>query len=133
MKKGIYFLLVLATLCWYSCGTPNTEAQEGEATTTVQENNNSTETSNGDNTTPPASTTEGGASKITDAIVGKVCDCKKEAKKEDGRIDVERVRSCMGAASSTEYVANLLGASATDKERTDAQNELQKRTKNCAE
>ncbi|MGH1335083.1 MAG: hypothetical protein ACRBFS_03070 [Aureispira sp.] len=127
MKKGIYFLLVLVTLCWYSCGTPNTEAQEGETTTTVQKDDNSTETP----TTPAPEA--GGASKITDAIVSQVCDCKKEAKKEDGTTDVERIRSCMGAASSTEYVANLLGASASDKERTDAQNELMKRTANCPE
>lgn len=127
MKKGIYFLLVLVTCCWYSCGTPSQEAQGGD-TTTVQEGNNSTETVKKEgNTTEP----QGGASKITDAIVNKVCDCKRESKNEDGTTDVERIRSCMGASSSGEYVANLLGTSATKKEIADAQKELLARTANC--
>ena len=130
MKKGIYFLLVLVTWCWYSCGAPESETQEGETTSTVQEENRS-ETTTDEGTT--STTKEGGASKITDAIVKQVCDCKKEAKQEDGTVDVERVRACMGAASSTEYVANLLGPDATDKERSDAQNELLERTENCPE
>lgn len=127
MKKGIYFLLVLVTLCYYSCSTPSGEAQEGE-TTTVQGEENATGTANESTTTPPA---DRGVSKITDDIVSQVCDCQREAKSEDGVMDIEKVRSCMGAASSTEYVANLLGPSATEKERTDAQNELLKRTANC--
>lgn len=131
MKKGIYFLLVLVACCWYSCGAPENGGQEGETTSTVQENSASeTTTEEGTTSTPKE---EGGASKITDAIVKQVCDCKKEAKQEDGTVDIERVRTCMGAASSTEYVANLLGPSATDKERSDAQNELLERTANCPE
>lgn len=127
MKKGIYFSLLLLACCWFSCGTPNQEAQEGETTTTVQEETTANATSTEATDTP----TEVGNSKITEAIVGKVCDCKKEAKKEDGTPDVEQIRACMGAASSTEYVKNLLGPSATDKELTDALNELMEKTKDC--
>ncbi|MFK7797317.1 MAG: hypothetical protein AB8E82_07660 [Aureispira sp.] len=131
MKKGIYFLLVLVTWCWYSCSAPEGETQDGETTSTVQGENASETTTDEGTTSAPKK--ESGASKITDAIVKQVCDCKKEAKQEDGTVDVERVRACMGAASSTEYVANLLGSSATDKERSDAQNELLERTENCPE
>lgn len=131
MEKGIYCLLILVTLCWYSCGAPASETPEGETTSTVQQENASETTT--DEGTASGSKEEGGASKITDAIVKQVCDCKKEAKQEDGTVDVERVRACMGAASSTEYVANLLGSSATDKERSDAQNELLERTESCPE
>lgn len=128
MKKGIYFLLVLLTCCWFSCGTPNQEAQEGETTTTVQEETTANATSTEAN---PSTTTETGNSKITADVVSKVCNCKKEAKGEDGMMDIEKVRACMGAASSNEYVKNLLGPDATEKELTDALNELMEKTENC--
>lgn len=128
MKKGIYFLLVLVACCWFSCGTPEQEAQDGATTTTVQEETTANQSST--ETTPSTATTETGNSKITETIVGQVCDCKKESMGEDGRMDVEQMRACMGGSSS-DYVKKLLGAEATDKEVTDALNELIEKTKDC--
>ncbi len=128
MKKGIYFLLVLVTLCWYSCGTPSTETNEGETpTTTVQEENGTVDAT----TSTPTSDTNSGASKITDDIVAKVCACKKQATGEDGSMDIEAIRSCMGAPTLPDYVKQLLGSSASEKEISDAENELAARMKSC--
>jgi hypothetical protein len=130
MKTGIYFLLVLTTLCWYGCGSPDTEATEGTTETTTVEENNAGPAGAIEDPSISAPTTAG-ASKITDEVVAKVCDCKKQATDAEGNVDNDVVRSCMGAESLPAYVEQLLGPTATDKERSDAENKLDERMRAC--
>jgi len=113
-------LLVLVTTFLISCGG------------TTETNENTTETN--DNTTKetPSTTstnTSNGASKITDAVVQKACDCQENARREDKTIDFSKVGECMGGKNKIQFVADLLGADATEKERSDAEGALSEKMK----
>ena len=124
MKSKIYLnktlknalFLVLVTIFLMSCGggagtdtTDSTDSTATESTTGTTEN------------TPTAPVEiEDPSGKITDAAVAQACDCLQGAKKEDGSVDVPKMRECMGGKTSVEVVDELLGPEASDKERSDA-------------
>lgn len=117
-------LLVLVTTFLISCGSAsetNDTATDGTEPTT--------ETTTGETpTTDPASTnTSDGASKITDAVVQQACDCQENARREDKTIDFSKVGECMGGKNKIQFVADLLGPDASEKERSDAEGALAKK------
>ena len=56
---------------------------------------------------------------ITDEIVSKACDCQESARKTDGAIDFSVMASCM-CGNSSQFVNNLLGSQADDKQQINA-------------
>lgn len=119
-------LLVLVTTFLISCGDAS-DATENTTGTTEP----TTETTSGE--TPAANTatatTSDGASKITDAVVKQACDCQENARREDKTIDFSKVRECMGGKNKIQFVADLLGADASEKERSDAEGALSEKMK----
>lgn len=113
-------LLVLATIFFMSCGNEasTNETNNGEASTetTTQTDEPSTNTA--------TATINDASGKITDAVVQKACDCQENARQEDGTIDFPKVGECMGGKNKIQYVADLLGPDATEKERADAEKAL---------
>lgn len=123
-------LLVLVTTFLISCGGAS---DNGETTTDTTEP--TTETTSGETpatTTTTTATTSDGASKITDAVVQQVCDCQENARREDKTIDFPKVKECMGGKDKIQFVKELLGADASEKERADAEVALvEKMTAKC--
>jgi hypothetical protein len=119
-------LLVLVTTFLISCGGAS-ETND----TTIDGTEPTTETTTGETpTTDPASAnTSDGASKITDAVVQQACDCQENARREDKTIDFAKVGECMGGKNKIQFVADLLGADASEKERSDAEGTLTKQMK----
>lgn len=111
-------LLVLVTTFLISCGdaseTTDTATDTAEPTT---------ETTTGETpaTTTTSTSNSEGASQITDAVVQQACDCQEGARREDKTIDFSKVGECMGGKNKIEFVADLLGADASDKDRSDAE------------
>ena len=128
MKSTLLLLFLMIALM--SCGGGNEGSTTGETTdngeTTVV--SNTTEENGGEATT--TTTTTPSNSKITVDVVEKVCGCVSSSKDDSGSMDVTKMRECMGG-SSVEFIANLLGAEASDKEKSDALEELQEKTANC--
>jgi hypothetical protein len=119
-------LLVLVTTFLISCGDTS-DTNENTTNTTEP----TTETTSGEiptaNTT--STTTSEGASKITDAVVQQACDCQENARREDKTIDFSKVGECMGGKNKIQFVADLLGADASEKERSDAEGALSEKMK----
>lgn len=112
-------LAVFVTTFLISCGN---EAKE-DKTTNVDDTVETTTTSEGqENAT--ATTVVDASGKITDAVVQKACDCQESARQEDGTIAFDKVGECMGGKNKIQFVADLLGADATEKERADAEKAL---------
>ena len=110
-------LLVLVTTFLISCGdaseTNDTTPDTAEPTT---------ETTTGETpVTNTTTSTSAGASQITDAVVQQACDCQENARREDNTIDFPKVGECMGGKNKIQFVADLLGAEASDKDRSDAE------------
>lgn len=120
-------LLVLVTTFLISCGDAS-DANEN-TTNTIEP---TTETTSGEtpaeNTTTTTSTSAG-ASKITDAVVQQACDCQENARREDKTIDFSKVGECMGGKNKIQFVADLLGADASEKESSDAEGALSEKMK----
>ncbi|WP_052594451.1 hypothetical protein [Aureispira sp. CCB-QB1] len=120
-------LLVFVTTFFISCGgasDANNEATETtEPTTETTTGENPTTTTNTTSTTSSTSVSSG-ASKITDAVVQQACDCQENARREDRTIDFAKVGECMGGKNKIQFVADLLGPDATEKERADAESAL---------
>lgn len=111
-------LLVLVTTFLISCGdTPETN----DTTTNTAEPTTETTTGETPATTTTSTSTSAGASQITDAVVQQACDCQEGARREDKTIDFSKVGECMGGKNKIEFVADLLGADASDKDRSDAE------------
>lgn len=112
-------LLVLVTTFLISCGdtseTNDTTANTAEPTTET------TTTGETPATTTTSTSSSKGASQITDAVVQQACDCQEGARREDKTIDFSKVGECMGGKNKIEFVADLLGADASDKDRSDAE------------
>lgn len=120
-------LLVLVTTFLISCGGAS---DANETTTDTPES--TTETTSGEPTTTTSTTstsTSDGASKVTDAVVQQACDCQENARREDQTIDFAKVGECMGGKNKIQFVADLLGADATEKERSDAEGALTEKMK----
>jgi hypothetical protein len=119
-------LLVLVTTFLISCG--GASDTDGNTTDTKEP---TTETTSDElpTTTPASATTSDGASKITDAVVKQACDCQEGARREDKTIDFSKVGECMGGKNKIQFVADLLGADASEKERSDAEGALSEKMK----
>jgi len=119
-------LLVLVTTFLISCGDAS-DANEN-TTNTIEP---TTETISGE--TPAENTTttstSAGAGKITDAVVQQACDCQENARREDKTIDFSKVGECMGGKNKIQFVEDLLGADASEKERSDAEGALSEKMK----
>ncbi len=128
MKTTLLFVLMLFVFA--SCS--NKEAGGDTTAQTDSTNNtvvNETSTAQPALIDPAASgSTENTlvASKITDEVVNQMCECVSNSKTASGGLDVDKMRACMGGNMIT-FVANLLGDEATDKDRSDAEQELTKR------
>lgn len=111
-------LLVLVTTFLISCG----DASETNDTTTDTVEP-TTETTSGETpaTTTTSTSSSEGASQITDAVVQQACDCQEGARREDKTIDFPKVKECMGGKNKIEFVEALLGAEASDKDRSDGE------------
>lgn len=79
-------------------------------------------------TTPQNTTTvqaiEDASGKISDEVVQKACACQEGARQEDGTVDFPKMGECMGGKNKIQFVQDLLGAEATEKERSDAEKVL---------
>lgn len=119
-------LLVFVTTFFISCGGASdanneaTETTEPTTETTTGENPTTTNTTS----TTSSTSVSSGASKITDAVVQQACDCQENARREDRTIDFAKVGECMGGKNKIQFVADLLGPDATEKERADAESAL---------
>ena len=120
-------LLVLVTTFLISCGG----ASDTNETTDPTTETTSGETGAGETPAENAAsaTTSDGASKITDAVVKQACDCQEGARGEDNIIDFSKVGECMGGKNKIQFVADLLGANASEKERSDAEGALAEKMK----
>ncbi|WMX15806.1 hypothetical protein [Aureispira sp. CCB-E] len=119
-------LLVFVTTFFISCGgasDANNEATETTEPTTEATTGENPTTTNTTSTTSSTSVSSG-ASKITDAVVQQACDCQENARREDRTIDFAKVGECMGGKNKIQFVADLLGPDATEKERADAESAL---------
>lgn len=118
-------LLALVTTFLISCGgaaeTNNDTSDTLESTTGTTTDEASTNKTS--STTSPASESSG-ARQITDAVVQQACDCQENARREDQTIDFAKVGECMGGKNKIQFVADLLGPDATEKERSDAEGAL---------
>jgi hypothetical protein len=121
--KNIFLLAILTLFLLQSCGESKPTDSNTETTESATGTPTTTETDTPAETTTE-STSSDNASVITDAVMTKVCDCVKESGEEES--DIDKIKECMGG-SSAEYVARLLGDGASEKQKTDAQNELQER------
>lgn len=122
------FLFVLMILFFASCGDSNQNSAEDTTNTDSTATTITTNTGNTENTaTTPA--TSGESSLITDATVKKVCDCFTNSKSENGDLVVSEMRECMGG-NMIEFIAKLL-PNATEKQKADAEQELNKKTEDC--
>lgn len=122
-------LLVLVTTFLISCGGAS---DNSETTTDTTEPTTETTSEETPATTTTTATTSDGASKITDAVVQQVCDCQENARREDKTIDFPKVKECMGGKDKIQFVKELLGADASEKERADAEVALvEKMTAKC--
>lgn len=122
--KSILLLVLVATFL-ISCG----DSAETKDTTNTTEPTTET-TSTGETPAATSSTTtneSSGASKITDAVVQQACDCQENARREDRTIDFAKVGECMGGKNKIQFVADLLGPDASEKERADAESALAKK------
>lgn len=127
MKILQCILFAASVLIFASCAgetTNNGQDSTGtEATTT-----NGSESTTGSETSTTNNMEEGGAAaKITDAVIEQVCNCKEGARQEDGSVDYAKMGECMGGKTGPEFVADLLGASATDKDRSDGEKALREK------
>lgn len=119
LKNALF--LVLVTTFLMSCGgetTENTTDSTAEPTTTENTEGTTTETS------APVDNIEDASGKITDAVVQQACDCQEGARQADGTIDFPKVGECMGGKTKIQFVADLLGADASEKDRADAERVL---------
>jgi len=124
-----FFLFSLLIIV--SCGnsTDNTTTENTEENTEETAN---TENTTDDNTTSTVENVSEGASKITDAVVDEACNCLNSSKGDDGSPDFAKMKECMGGRNKIEFVADLLGPDASEKERSDAENALdEKMAKKC--
>ncbi|BDS15301.1 hypothetical protein [Aureispira anguillae] len=112
-------LLVLVTTFFISCGNEATTDQSNATDDATTE----TTTTTDEKTAAPAAVADA-SGKITDAVVQKACDCQENARQEDGTIAFAQVGECMGGKNKIQFVADLLGADATEKERADAEKAL---------
>lgn len=119
-------LLVLVTTFLISCGGAS---DTNENTTDTAEPTTETTSGEASTTNAAAATTSDGASKITDAVVQQACDCQENARREDKTIDFSKVGECMGGKNKIQFVADLLGADASEKERSDAEGALAEKMK----
>jgi len=115
-------LLVLVTTFLISCGDAS-DATENTTDTTDPTTETTSDEAPAANTATTATTSEG-ASKITEAVVKEACDCQENARREDKTIDFSKVGECMGGKNKIQFVADLLGADASEKERSDAEGAL---------
>ncbi|MDC0230812.1 hypothetical protein OAK19_02510 [Aureispira] len=115
-----FFITIVLSVYFISCGN-NTSASKSE-----HSNNPTTAVASSANST---GISEDATKKITAKIVEKACACKESARREDGSMDIDLVRTCMGGKNSSEYVKELLGPSATDKECADAEKSLSEKMK----
>lgn len=126
--KNILLAAIISLFVLQSCGESKpTDATDPENTTVTTNTNTETDAAVS-NTTTENTTTETGESVITSEVMEKVCACVNGAKGDSGEADIAKIKECMGG-SSADYVAQLLGGSASEKQKADAQNELQERMK----
>ena len=115
-----FFLTIIISVFLISCGDDSSTSNDkltNDSTTEVANSTNSTEV------------IEDASGKITADIVQKACACQESSKREDGSMDIYLVRTCMGGKNKIEYVKELLGPSATDKECADAEKSLTEKMK----
>lgn len=106
-----------------SCGAnegTDVEATTDSTSTEVLRTDADITTTNSNSTT----SNEEAPSKITDAVVKQACDCQEGARNKDKTIDYSKVGACMGGKNKIQFVEDLLGKSATEKERADAERAL---------
>ena len=121
--KNILLLAMLTLFLLQSCGESKPTDSNTETTESATVTPAATETDVAPTTTTEPTSSESN-SVITDEVMEKVCTCVKESGEEES--DIAKIKECMGG-SSAEYVARLLGDGASEKQKTDAQNELQER------
>lgn len=100
--------------------------------TTIPTDSTATESSitpdqNSSTTNSSAKEEEDSSGKITDDVVKQACNCQESARKADKSIDFQKMGACMGNKNKIQFVAELLGAGATDKQRADAERVLTKK------
>lgn len=122
--KNILLLAMLTLFLLQSCGESKPTDSSTENTESATATPAATETNVSTESTTTEATSSDNLSVITDAVMEKVCTCVKESGEEES--DIAKIKECMGG-SSAEYVARLLGEGASEKQKTDAQNELQER------
>lgn len=121
MKNTLF--LVLLTIFLVACGNENATTETSTDTTNTEASTTGDETPT---TTEPI--IEDASGKITDAVVSQACNCVEQAK-AGGSMDVEKMRECMGGKNKIEFVADLLGSDASEKDRADAERVLTEKMK----
>lgn len=118
MKAFPVIIFVLAVLFFVSA------CSDASNVSTTTDNDTTEESA----TTPQNTTTvqaiEDASGKITDEVVQKACACQEGARQEDGTVDFPQMGECMGGKNKIQFVQDLLGADATEKERSDAEKVL---------
>jgi len=122
MMKNTLFL-VLFTLFLVACGNENASTETSTETTNTEASATGEETP-----TSTEPTTEDTSGKITDAVVAEACNCVEQAKAE-GSMDITKMQECMGGRTSVEFVKDVLGPDASDKEYADAEKALKEKMK----
>ena len=124
LKNAFFFTFVAIFLI--SCGGGNGTDTTNLADSTATE----ASTNSGQNTSTTGSNApeeEDASGKITDDVVKQACNCQGSARKADKTIDYPKMGACMGNKNKIQFVAELLGATATDKQRADAERVLTKK------
>lgn len=111
-----FFIAILLSLQLYSCSDTKTD--------TNQPDNSSTETTTETVVDKVIDKVADASGKITASVVDKACDCQSKGKLEDGSMDIPAIIDCMGGKNKIEFVQDLLGSEATEKERSDAEKAL---------
>ncbi len=124
-RLNTFFLALVCTLFLVACGSDNNATNNTESTDTSAEVTSDANATTEENNSSTATDTPKGAAVITDAVMESVCNCVNQSKDESGTADIAKIQECMGGKGSEQYVADLLGPGATDKEISDAQNALQ--------
>jgi hypothetical protein len=112
-----FFFAILMALFFYSCSDSKTDLNQKDTTSSQPTTTNTTENDAVDGIIDASG-------KITAAVVDKACNCQAKGIQEDGNLDISAIIDCMGGKNKIQFVQELLGTEATEKERSDAEKVL---------
>lgn len=125
--KNAFFFTFLAISLINCGGGSGTDVTTNPDSTNTELTSATSNTSSETNSTSTTSEEEDASGKITDDIVKQACNCQESARRKDGTIDFPKMGECMGNKNKIQFVADLLGPSASEKQRADAERILTKK------